>query len=107
MDNRGTARFSDHTDPNMHTLLEYMEKADAPWVARAAGLTYENFAGKQATVREVREWIWLVSPYVWRKPIFAALLADGRMKHLRANRRGGGYSDDEMLAFAPSSAPPA
>jgi three-Cys-motif partner protein len=105
VDKRGTETFSDQTDPHMHTLLDYMDKADAPWIADAANLTYQEFAGKSPSVREVREWVWIHSPYVWRKPIFDRLVSDGRMKHQRAKRRGAGYNDSERLDFTPQSSP--
>lgn len=99
VDRRESYRFSDLTDPGQKYLLDYLEDESPEWVEAAARMVYERFRGQAVLSPVAKDFVWLLTPYVWRAPIFRALESDGRIVSVSGRRRGGGYGDTCVLNF--------
>ena len=71
VDGRGTYRFSDRTDPKQTFILDYGNEEN--WVSEASKLVYTKFRGQRVSVEEIREFVIVDTPYVFRKKILQHL----------------------------------
>ena len=101
VDRRESYRFSDLTDPGQRYLLDYLEDESPEWVDRAAGLVYNRFRGQSVPSPVAKEFVELLTPYVWRSPIFRVLEHDGRILSVDGRGKGGGYGESTVLNFRP------
>ncbi|MEM2954320.1 MAG: three-Cys-motif partner protein TcmP [Candidatus Bathyarchaeia archaeon] len=71
VDPRGTYRFSDITDVNQAYIINYQ---DTPhWIPSAAQTVYEHFRGKAVSSEEIRRFVIVDTPFIYRKAILKCL----------------------------------
>jgi three-Cys-motif partner protein len=71
VDPRGTYRFSDVTDVNQAYIINYQ---DTPhWVPEAAQKVYAAFQGKTVSEEEIRRFVIIETPFIYRKTILKYL----------------------------------
>ena len=101
VDRRESYRFSDLTDPGQTYLLDYLVDENPEWVDRAAAMVYQRFRGQSVPAPLAKDFVYLVTPYVWRSPVFKTLEDDGRIVSVSGRGKGGGFGDSCVLNFKP------
>lgn len=104
VDQRGTFRFSDRTDPNQTFILDYSDEKF--WVPKASGKVFNKFAGKTVTVEKVKEFVLVETPFVFRRrSILQQLEKDGKIVKVEITKTGkqrkkGTFPDGCAIEFS-------
>ena len=100
VDRRGTYRFSDRTDPKQKFILDYGNEEN--WVSKASKLVYTEFRGQRVSVEEIREFVVVDTPYVFRKKILQHLESSKppRIVKVDGRKRPLKYPDGCEITFS-------
>jgi three-Cys-motif partner protein len=98
IDTRGTYRFSDTTDVNQKYLTDYSE---SHWVPDAARRVFKKFRGKTVPIEEVEDYIWVKTPFKFRKKILIHLekAEPSRIDNVSNRQRRFTYPDGCIITF--------
>ncbi len=91
-------RFSDRTDPDQATLLDFTN--GKPWVPTAAGVVFAEFRGKRARKIEVWEFVTGRTPFPFKAKILSYLESTGKIVNVEGRERKGTYPDGCIIEFA-------
>lgn len=71
VDRRGQYQFSDRLGRDQIFLIDFQETKF--WIPEATNAVYERFKGKRATIDEIKEYVIIETPYLFRKRILRYL----------------------------------
>lgn len=90
--------FSDYDfNPYQKSILDYSN--EKPWISEAASQLHSNFKGREIGVPELRQFILLNTPWIWRKKILRKLEEDGRIEYIGRRPRKYSYLEDGVIRF--------
>ena len=95
-------RFSDAIDPRQTRLYQFDD--DNAWQLGASRMLHANFRGMKATIEEIKHYILIDTPYIYRSGILKLLEKDDppKIKVVTQNkRRKDTYPGGSMITFAP------
>ncbi len=100
VDKKGTYRFSDRTDPKQTFILDYENKEH--WVSEASKLVYTKFRGQRVSIEEIREFVVVDTPYIFRKKILRHLESSmpSRIVKVDGRTRPSTYPDGCKITFS-------
>jgi len=85
VDPRGTYRFSDTTDVSQKYLLDYTKEKQ--WIDDAAKMVFEAFRGKTVSIKKIKEYIIVETPYLFKKEILKRLEQQGKIVNVFGRER--------------------
>jgi hypothetical protein len=98
IDRRGTYRFSDNTDPKQKYIFDYNENY---WMVDAAQKIAYNFKGQTTSLQDIKEYVLVSTPYVFRKAILKHLENTVPPKIQVTDRKKKlSYPDDCIIKFS-------
>lgn len=98
VDPRGTYRFSDTTDVNQKYLLDFTDKKH--WISDAADMVFRAFRGKTAHISEIKEYVIVETPYLFRSGILKCLEQQGRISNVSGRKRRLTFPDGCVITFS-------
>jgi len=102
-DKTGSYGFSDLTDPNQITLMDISDQPH--WVPKAANMVYNKFKGLTVPVEQIREFVIVGTPFLYRTPVLQYLEKSSPPKIIRvdvleqARRRAFTYPEQCLVTF--------
>ncbi|MEN3062218.1 MAG: three-Cys-motif partner protein TcmP [Candidatus Methanosuratincola petrocarbonis] len=91
----GEYKFSDYNFEQKN-LLDYSKEL---WQNECADKVYERFKGSAQKTEDVKNWVILETPYIWRKGILKKLEEDGKIVRVTERERRYAYPDDAQIEF--------
>ena len=97
VDRRGTYRFSDSTDPKQKYILDYNKDS---WMLNAAQEVAKKFKGQTISLEDIKEYVLISTPYVFRKSILKHLENSASPKiQVIGRKKKLSYPDDCIISF--------
>ncbi|NOZ64533.1 MAG: hypothetical protein GXO71_06345, partial [Caldiserica bacterium] len=98
VDPRGTYRFSDTTDANQKYLLDFTDKKH--WISDAAKMVFEAFRGRTVSIEEIKEYVIIETPYLFRSGILKYLEQQGKIANVSERKRRLSFPDGCVITFS-------
>lgn len=91
----GLYRFSDY-DFKQKSLLDYSTDL---WRNECVKQVHEKFQGSVAKVEDIKNWVILETPFIWRKEILKILEKDGKIECLSERSKCFTYPEKAIIKF--------
>ncbi len=97
VDQRGTFKISDRTDPQQTFLFDYSTKA---WIPAAAKAIHEEFAGQQKHITAVKKFVLVETPFLFKKEILKHMEKEGKITEVTGRTKNLTYPDFCTITFS-------
>lgn len=94
----GNYVFSDYNFvPSQTSILDYCD--EKMWIKEASEELHYNFMGKVASVEEIKNYVLINTPWIWRKSILKLLEENGKIEAIGQRARKYVYPDNVSIKF--------
>lgn len=97
VDQRGTFKISDRTNPQQTFLLDYSTDA---WIPAAAKAVHGEFTGQQKLITAVKKFVLKETPFLFKKEILKHMEKEGMITEVTGRKRNFTYPDFCFITFS-------
>ena len=100
VDRRGSYTFSDLTDVNQTYIIDYQDATH--WVPQVAQMVYNKFRGQTVNEAEIRQFVIVDTPFIYRKAILRHLETEyhpPKIRNVTGRRKKLSYPEECLITF--------